>query len=396
MIHSFRFSNFFSFAEEAEVSFVLDGRGGEHESGFASGVADRRLSKILAVVGANGAGKTNIIKALDFLCWFVAKSFFTDSEQGLMVQPHLLAQDDVSKFELEFETDGQLFRYVLHLNRERVLLESLSLKKTRVFSELLRREWNAEQGEDEVIQRGFGMPAKQAKRVKPLASLISTAEQFGVEIAQKVVHALARCQSNVDAIGRQGFRGAPDVLGAAKYYADSEEHRVRMASLLKQWDFGLDDVQLEKLRMVRDGKEEEILVPVGIHRDGQREMRIPLIAESSGTQAAFVLLSRLLPTLARGGIVLFDELESDLHPLMLEPILNLFISPRTNPHHAQLVFTCHSLEILNLLKKGQILLVEKNEHCRSDAWRLSDMDVRSDDNFYAKYMAGAYGAVPQL
>lgn len=396
MIHSFRFSNFFSFAEETEVSFLLDGRGGEHESSFASGVADRRMSKILAVVGANGAGKTNIIKALDFLCWFVSKSFFSDTEQGLMVQPHLLMQEAVSKFELEFETEGQLFRYILHMNRERVLFESLSLKKTRVFSELMRREWNAEQGEDEVIQRGFGMPAKQAKRVKPLASLISTAEQFGVEIAHTIVNALTRCQSNVDAIGRRSFRGTSDVLGAAKYYADSEDHRVRMAALLKQWDFGLDDVRLEKLRMARDGKEEEILVPVGIHRDGQQEMRIPLIAESSGTQAAFVLLSRLLPTLAQGGIVLFDELESDLHPLMLEPILNLFISPRTNPHNAQLVFTCHSLEILNLLKKGQILLVEKNAHCRSEAWRLSDMDVRSDDNFYAKYMAGAYGAVPQI
>jgi hypothetical protein len=50
-----------------------------------------------------------------------------------------------------------------------------------------------------------------------------------------------------------------------------------------------------------------------------------------------------------------------------------------------------------LLKKGQIMLVEKNERCRSEAWRLSDMEgVRADDNFYAKYMAGTYGAVPVL
>ncbi len=82
---------------------------------------------------------------------------------------------------------------------------------------------------------------------------------------------------------------------------------------------------------------------------------------------------------------------------MLEPILNLFISPKTNPHNAQLIFTCHSVEILNLLRKGQIMLVEKSERCRSEAWRLSDMEgVRADDNFYAKYMAGAYGAVPVL
>ena len=170
-----------------------------------------------------------------------------------------------------------------------------------------------------------------------------------------------------------------------------------MVALLNQWDFGLQDVQIETLRSMQDGKEEEVLVPIGIHRDGEREMKLPMFAESSGTQAAFVLLASLLPILAEGGVVIFDELESDLHPLMLEPILNLFISPKSNPHNAQIIFTCHSLEILNLLRKGQIMLVEKTEHCRSEAWRLSDMEgVRTDDNFYAKYMAGTYGAVPML
>ncbi|MNT33608.1 hypothetical protein D3C72_1695440 [compost metagenome] len=81
---------------------------------------------------------------------------------------------------------------------------------------------------------------------------------------------------------------------------------------------------------------------------------------------------------------------------MLEPILALFFNPKTNPKNAQIIFTTHSLEILNDLQKCQILLVEKNEGL-SEAWKLSDMEgVRSDDNFYAKYMAGTYGAVPQF
>ena len=45
----------------------------------------------------------------------------------------------------------------------------------------------------------------------------------------------------------------------------------------------------------------------------------------------------------------------------------------------------------------QVMLVEKNESNESSAWRMDSVtDIRSDDNFYAKYMAGAYGAVPQL
>jgi AAA15 family ATPase/GTPase len=119
--------------------------------------------------------------------------------------------------------------------------------------------------------------------------------------------------------------------------------------------------------------------------------------ESSGTQSAFVLLSRLLPALADGGLVVIDEFENDLHPHMLEPILNLFANEQTNPHKAQILFTCHAMEVLNVLHKSQVMLVEKSAECESTAWRMDTVKgIRNDDNFYAKYMAGAYGAVPQL
>lgn len=396
-MHTLRFSNFFSFADETEISFVLDARANDAESSFSSTATDRHLSKLLAVVGANGAGKTNVIKALDFVFWFVTQSFFKEGGHALKVEPHLFGADRASRFELEFEAEHKLYRYTLAVTSERVLSESLQLKTSRLFSTLFTREWDEASGTEKIQQRGFGLPQKQAERVKPLASLISTAEQFGVETAKTIVKALGNRRSNVGLAGRRAFRGVPDVVGATKFFSDSELHRQKMVTLLNQWDFGLQDVRIETLRNMRDGQEEEVLVPFGIHRDGKREMKLPMFAESSGTQAAFVLLAGLLPILAEGGIVIFDELESDLHPLMLEPILNLFISPKTNPHNAQIIFTCHSLEILNLLRKGQIMLVEKTEHCRSEAWRLSDMEgVRADDNFYAKYMAGAYGAVPVL
>ena len=81
---------------------------------------------------------------------------------------------------------------------------------------------------------------------------------------------------------------------------------------------------------------------------------------------------------------------------MLPHILDLFKFKSTNPHDAQIIFSCHTSEILNLLQKHQLYLVEK-DNLESIAWRLDDViGLRVDDNLYAKYMAGALDAVPNL
>jgi hypothetical protein len=203
--------------------------------------------------------------------------------------------------------------------------------------------------------------------------------------------------SNVYGLGRQAM-DLDQIMRVATFYAQNDDLRIQMAALLKQWDFGLSDVRVEKQTVTRDmGKTEDIHVPFGIHRVGDKEHALMFFHESSGTQGAFTLLSRILPILRTGGLVIIDELESDLHPHMLIPILDLFFSPKTNPQNAQIIFTCHAMEILSILHKAQVVLVEKDESFESDAWRLDSVKgVRADDNLYAKYMAGAYGAVPQL
>jgi hypothetical protein len=81
---------------------------------------------------------------------------------------------------------------------------------------------------------------------------------------------------------------------------------------------------------------------------------------------------------------------------MLPLLIELFKFEQTNPHNAQLIFTCHTPEVLNILKKHQIYLVEK-ENLESDSWRLDTISgLRSDDNLYAKYYAGSLGGTPDV
>ena len=119
--------------------------------------------------------------------------------------------------------------------------------------------------------------------------------------------------------------------------------------------------------------------------------------ESSGTKQLFVLLKTILLVLLKGGVAVLDEFDVNLHPEMVLALFELFIQPETNPKNAQLLFSTHSHRILSNLDKYQIILTEKNDKGESESWRLDECSgVRADDNYYSKYIAGAYGAVPKL
>lgn len=397
MLHSLIFSNFYSFLDEVEISFAMDGRAAENEKSCVSRVSSGRTSKILAVIGANGAGKTNAIKPFAFISWFVCQSVNLRADAGTYIRQHFLRSDEPSSLQMVFEIDERLFKYSLKIDSKQVYEEELHEKTSRQWSNVFSRALDAYEKDYIYTLKGFGFDKRTASKAKRNSSLISFAAQQDNPFAVKLVNYFSKFHSNINATGRAVSNDYSAIIDGTEFYEQHENYRELMVSRLKKWDLGLSDVKLNKLKHVDEkGEEFEVTMPFGVHTIGDESFEMPLLAESSGTQSAYVLLSRLLPVLKEGGVMIYDELESDLHPHMLDSILDLFFNPKTNPHNAQIIFTTHSIEVLNDLQKCQILLVEKHDGA-SEAWRLCDMHgVRSDDNFYAKYMAGTYGAVPNI
>jgi hypothetical protein len=394
MLQRYAFSNFYSFRDPVEVSLRLNRHVPWDDLSFDDGT-DQRLSKLLAIVGPNGSGKTTLLKPVAFLAWFVNASFQADPQGPIPIEPHFSQPDAPTKFEIEVDEDGALWRYVLEVTKERVLKEALYKKTSRLFSYVFTREWLADERRYLIKQRDFGFLQKEAEKVRENASLIATAAQYDVPLAK--LFSQPNIAYNVLRFGREPM-GLDRMFKAAAFFSADEALRERMSDLLRQWDLGLQRVEIRQMKTTdRDGKESEWHLPFGLHHLDGQELSLSFFEESSGTQSAFVLLSQLLPVLRDGGLAVIDELENDLHPHMIRPILDLFIDPELNPHHAQMIFTCHSTEVLNQLHKAQVMLVEKDERCGSEAWRLDSVKgLRADDNLYAKYMAGAYGAVPRL
>ena len=393
MLHTYAFKNFQSFAERVEVDLTVN-RKTALTDWMSDDVCGNRVSKLLAVVGHNASGKTALLKPIAFLHWFVSQSFASPPDSAIPCSPHVIYATEPSEFECLFDFDGTLWRYVLQCTSQKVLYEALYQKRER-FVYVFIRTWNPETNNYSVKQQDFGLSPQSAKKVRANVSLIAWAAQYDVPLAKQLANTMVI--SNVNVVGRLPISDQA-IMFAAEHFSSSPTQRLQMNRLLSEWDLGLSGVDLQEIQLNPvEAPEEKSWFPFGRHVSGTNTFSLPFNMESNGTQGAFILLSRLLPVLEHGGLAVIDEFENDLHPLMLEPILDLFANPETNLHAAQLIFSTHAIEVLNLVEKSQVMLVEKNADCISNAYRMDTVEgIRNDDNFYAKYMAGAYGAVPSL
>lgn len=74
MLRQLRIKNFYSIREALELSLLLNARTPNDFRSIAT-TDGQKASKVMALVGANASGKTNILKMLAFIHWFITDSF---------------------------------------------------------------------------------------------------------------------------------------------------------------------------------------------------------------------------------------------------------------------------------------------------------------------------------
>lgn len=128
--------------------------------------------------------------------------------------------------------------------------------------------------------------------------------------------------------------------------------------------------------------------------------------ESAGTNKAIHISGPIIWTLINGGVLIIDEIEAKLHPLMTLETINLFTNKSLNPNNAQLIFATHDTNLLTYsnLRRDQIYFSEKNKWESTEIYSLSDFVYIDSSNKTAKerpdadkekrYFEGRYGAIP--
>lgn len=138
----------------------------------------------------------------------------------------------------------------------------------------------------------------------------------------------------------------------------------------------------------------------GINANGEDELyNLELEDESDGTRKLMSIAPSIESVLAKGGVLLVDELEKELHPMLVDFIAAKFQSKRSNPNGARIIFTTHNTERMNLelIRKDRIYFADKNKSdSASELYSVTDFATKTADNIRKGYLAGKYGATPDI
>ena len=129
---------------------------------------------------------------------------------------------------------------------------------------------------------------------------------------------------------------------------------------------------------------------------GGKRAALDYDAQSKGTRTLITLLIPALKALAAGSLLVVDELDTSLHPDLARAFVSLFGNPASNPHGAQLIFSTHDVTLLNsgLLRRDEIWIANKDRQGASRFTPLSDFKLRSRDDIERAYRDGRLGGVP--
>ena len=121
--------------------------------------------------------------------------------------------------------------------------------------------------------------------------------------------------------------------------------------------------------------------------------------ESEGTQKITELLGLIFITLSSGRLLVIDELDAKLHPLLTRAIIQLFTNPKINQNGAQLIFTTHDTNQLHLdyVRRDEIWFTEKS--CVEATELYSHIEFKDFDpsmDITEQYVNGRYGAIPRI
>lgn len=426
MLINFRFYNYRSFRDETILS--MEAKGNSEYKSCLIPYKKKRLLPAAAIFGKNGGGKSNAIRAFWLGVQFIRNAQKTQHEKAdIPVRAFTLndySENSPTGFEYEYMQDDIKYIYGFSATKKEIKTEYLYIAPKGQKAEIFKREGqnfsfptNGEKKKKEMIAEAVGpnqlffsiacvmnyqpciLAMKWFREYVHFSKDYADIPQQLLEYSQdaNMLKSIVKYAKQADVgIEDMSFEISNEEISIDQPLPDNIPEGVMQA--LKQFAMALKDSSDSAELNLRIGEIKTSSLHRGINRDGKNELfSLDLADESEGTRRLMSLVPGIEQVLQNGGVLLVDEIDRELHPLLAEFIISKFQSPETNPGHAQIIFTTHDTELLNMeiLRKDQIYFVDKNRQSGvSELFNLTDLPVRTNDNIRKAYLAGKYGAIP--
>lgn len=382
-----------------------------------------RVLPVAGVFGANAAGKSNLLRAMEDMRRFVRNSFSTRRHSDTPLKPfrhpfRLHGEDSTapSTYEIDLILGGIRHEYGFVVDDRQVIREWARRYPRGKAAVIFERSYD-----DLRIESRSAKSRALRELVRDDALFLSVADIADYDGLRPLYNWFEQNLTVCDASSRDA---------RSRYTAHLMEHdgrRQQVLELLQVADLGIVDIRKKKpdknqvefykkvIRAINtaDGRDipvedEPTDVPdafgggVELSHRGPDGSVVVLDSEeeSLGTLVWLGLVGPLLDALINGTVILVDELEASLHPLLVEQFVSIFQSPVSNPNGAQLIFNSHEARLLGnsvadrTIGRDQAWFTEKMHDGSSNLYSLTDLNPRKSEAIARRYLEGRYGATP--
>lgn len=432
MLIRFNVTNFLSFKEETEFNMLAGSPRSKKEHVYHQKGID--FVRAAALYGANGAGKSNLVKALDFLQGLIKGSESTQYDKHFKLDQ--TCESEPSVFEIEFIKEDILFAYYVSILKNNIIEESLhEIKEGQEDRVLFERKLNdsttnlvvtkeyrkedknkflielyeekllknnelflAKINEDDIdfyeIRVAFDWFFHDLYIIYPYTK-VNTAKLTSNE-SEDVFNFTQKIMSSLDTgITSLGFEetSLEDFFGED----DKETQDWLKEELSKEDHISIEDSKGNTYVVTR--RKEEIIVceMIAKHKTSTEEsVSFDINQESDGTQRLLDILPIIHAVIKSSKVFIIDEINRSVHPTLTKELIKLFMS--TKETKGQLIFSTHEAQLLdlNIFRQDEIWFAEKNKGGATNLYPLSDFKVRPDLVLKKGYLNGRFGAIPFL
>jgi hypothetical protein len=390
----FRVANHRSIRDEQTLSLVSVPRRGE--------TTELDTVRVAGIYGANASGKSNVLSAL---MWMIdaIRSSHTQWEPvgGVPRQPFKLSDagtKTASFFELDFLHKDARYSYGFEVDDTQVLGEWLYTFPHGRKKKLFERSG----AEDITFGRALTGENQRIRRLtRPNSLYLSAAASNNHQLLGALY---------ADLIGKVMFaqHGEEDEklrLHLTKFLLNETNFAPALNKLLRLADLGVE--RAEVIEEPDDSTEPSGAVLRAVRaqvvlRRSSGGVPLSLEEESAGTRAWLSLLGHALLTLRGDAVLVTDEIDSSLHPLLSSSLIRMFRDPMINKRGAQLIFASHDTTLLGsmldneIMARDEVWFTEKDDSGATSLYALAEFHPRRDENVERGYLQGRYGAVPYL